>query len=82
MYLVDPKYPKHTRYIVYTLFALLLVATLALGGMSILKSISNVARVGEEVAEFSHDLKEELSASGGDERISQTYVEETDPINN
>lgn len=77
MHLVDPKYPKHTRYGVYGLFALLLVATLMLGATSILKSVSDAARVSEGAAELTHDVREGLDA-----RFSKTYAEETDPINN
>ncbi len=61
MHLVDPNYPKHTRYIVYTLFALLLVAVFALTAMSVARSLSGFARVGEGVAELTHDVREEIS---------------------
>ncbi|HBL39171.1 TPA: hypothetical protein DDZ10_00665 [Candidatus Uhrbacteria bacterium] len=74
MHLVDPNYPKHTRYIVYTLFVLLLIAVFALTVISIARSLSGFARVGEGVAELKYQAQERM-----DERFSNTYAnEETD----
>jgi len=61
MPLIDPKYPPRVRYSILLIFVLFLLAVFALGAVSISRSISDLTRVGENVAELKYQVQEEIS---------------------
>lgn len=61
MHLVDPKLPRGTRVVIYSVFCAVVLAVLALGAMSIARSVSELTHVSESAAELKHNITEEIN---------------------